>query len=146
EPPLAGAHPTRGSPFPSPPRPPTPRARGSVMTTPPDPLDRIRRQLQDASTRVRLTPGSELDTVRAAHRRRNRGRALVGAAAVVAVGGGTVVAVQQLGKTSAGTFGVGSGDGGTPDHAVAPTSPVGATTTTVVGGLPQVDVRPAEPV
>ncbi|HWL42863.1 MAG TPA: hypothetical protein VNQ73_07960 [Ilumatobacter sp.] len=77
----------------------------------PDPFRRLRGQLHDASSQVRLTPGSEQATIRAAHRRRNRTRALVGATAAVAVGTGTVVAIQQLGKTSPGQVAFGDGDG-----------------------------------
>jgi len=109
----------------------------------PDPFARVRRQLHDASTQVRLAAGSELATIRAAHRRRTRTRAALGATAAVAVATGTVVTIQQLGKTSPGTIQVGTNTGTTPDN---PLAPAPTTTTTVVNGGAGIDVRPAQQV
>lgn len=118
----------------------------------PDPFDRIRGQLRRAATEIRLRPGSELATIRAAQRRRTRTRAFVGAATVVAVGGGTAVAIRQLGTTSSDGLAVGTGDGTVPDRAIAPgPTAVLAPTTTVVypagsvpPGSPEVPTQPAQ--
>jgi hypothetical protein len=89
------------------------------MTT--DPLDQARRHLHAASHHIHLAPGSELATIRTAHRRRTRGRTLTCAAAALAVGGGTFVAIQQLGKTSPGSFSTSDEPGATsPDIEFAP--------------------------
>lgn len=105
-----------------------------------DPFRRLRAELHDASARVHLAPGSELTAIRTAHRRRQRRRAVVGATAVVAVGAGTTVAIQQLGKTSPGDIVVGNTGTSLVDQAV--TDP-GVTTTIVAGaGLPQIDAQP----
>lgn len=122
----------------------------------PDPFHRLRGELHEASTHVRLAPGSELAVIRSAHRRRTRTRALVGATAAVAVGTGTVVAIQQLGKTTPGRVAVGEGEGTTPENAVPPSAPPAtaadstattvqdaSATGTVPGGMPEFDVQSA---
>jgi hypothetical protein len=53
-----------------------------------DELERLREQLRQALHTVRLAPGSEAATIRAAHRRRWLRRGLVGAGVAALVGGG----------------------------------------------------------
>jgi hypothetical protein len=62
--------------------------------------DRLARHLDDAAAATRLRPGSTTGVVRAARRRSARRRQLTAAASVVAIGGVTVVGVQELSSTS----------------------------------------------
>jgi hypothetical protein len=62
--------------------------------------DRLARHLDDAAAATRLRPGSTTGVVRTARRRSARRRQLTAAASVVAIGGVTVVGVQELSSTS----------------------------------------------
>lgn len=88
-------------------------------------VERLRDELKQALSQIKVPAGSVVETVRAAHRRRRRRRLLTGSAAsVLALGG--LVAAQRWSDQDGNSFATASDPAATqPDAALAPPTTVG---------------------
>jgi hypothetical protein len=82
--------------------------------------DRLVRHFDEVAGSIRLPYGSEADVVRTARRRTVRRRQLTVAASIAAVGGTTVLGLQQLTRTGDGSAGLRSGNSLAPSAADPP--------------------------